>query len=59
MQKEYYTDKLYLLQNEILTIVQSKRKGFYLTGGTALSRFYLEHRFSDHLDFFINNDLSV
>lgn len=25
---------------------------FRLTGGTALSAFYLEHRFSDDLDFF-------
>lgn len=25
---------------------------FYLTGGTALSAFYLEHRYSDDLDFF-------
>ena len=25
---------------------------FYLTGGTALSAFYFEHRFSDDLDFF-------
>lgn len=29
---------------------------FYLTGGTALSRFYLHHRYSDDLDFFINED---
>ena len=28
---------------------------FYLTGGTALSRVYLKHRYSDDLDFFINN----
>jgi len=27
---------------------------FYLTGGTALSRFYLQHRYSDDLDFFAN-----
>lgn len=27
-------------------------KLFYLTGGTALSEFYLRHRFSDDLDFF-------
>src|SRR3989338_2214922 len=25
---------------------------FYLTGGTALSEFYLNHRFSEDLDFF-------
>lgn len=28
----------------------------YLTGGTALSRFYLQHRFSEDLDFFANNE---
>jgi hypothetical protein len=30
--------------------------GFYLTGGTALGRFYLNHRFSEDLDFFVNAD---
>ncbi|MEE3410641.1 MAG: nucleotidyl transferase AbiEii/AbiGii toxin family protein [Treponema sp.] len=29
---------------------------FYLTGGTALSRGYYKHRYSDDLDFFVNND---
>lgn len=29
---------------------------FYLTGGTALSRVYLNHRYSDDLDFFVNNN---
>jgi len=29
---------------------------FYLTGGTALSRLYYNHRFSDDLDFFINQN---
>jgi hypothetical protein len=28
------------------------REHFFLTGGTALSAFYLQHRFSDALDFF-------
>jgi hypothetical protein len=28
---------------------------FYLTGGTTLSRFYFNHRFSDDLDFFVND----
>jgi hypothetical protein len=31
---------------------------FYLTGGTALSRVYYNHRYSDDLDFFVNNDAS-
>ncbi|MBN1479887.1 nucleotidyl transferase AbiEii/AbiGii toxin family protein [candidate division KSB1 bacterium] len=29
---------------------------FYLTGGTALSRHYFNHRYSDDLDFFVNED---
>ena len=29
---------------------------FYLTGGTALSRAYYHHRYSDDLDFFVNDD---
>ena len=29
---------------------------FFLTGGTALSRAYYNHRYSDDLDFFVNND---
>lgn len=29
---------------------------FYLTGGTALSRCYFKHRYSDDLDFFVNAD---
>jgi predicted nucleotidyltransferase component of viral defense system len=26
---------------------------FFLTGGTALSRYYTHHRYSDGLDFFV------
>ena len=50
------------MEQEILTKTQKKvieavakdpnLKGFYLSGGTALAAFYLEHRFSDDLDFF-------
>ncbi|MEW5692252.1 MAG: nucleotidyl transferase AbiEii/AbiGii toxin family protein [Candidatus Hydrogenedentota bacterium] len=29
---------------------------FYLTGGTALSEFYLKHRISEDLDFFCENE---
>ncbi len=29
---------------------------FYLTGGTALSRAYLNHRYSEDLDFFVNQN---
>ena len=37
-----------------MKIIQSQEVDFYLTGGTALSRCYLNHRYSDDLDFFIN-----
>ena len=54
MQKDYYLNKLYPFQDEILKIIARQKTGFYLTGGTALGRFYLKHRFSDDLDFFLN-----
>ena len=44
--------QLYMLQDSVMEVVFSRRLGFYLTGGTALSRFYLDHRYSDVLDFF-------
>jgi predicted nucleotidyltransferase component of viral defense system len=31
------------------------RQNFYLTGGTALAAFHLEHRYSDDLDLFTHN----
>jgi len=39
----------------VLNIVEKLPVDFYLTGGTALSRVYLHHRYSDDLDFFVNN----
>ena len=44
--------KIYELQDEILNLLFSRDANWYLTGGTALSRFYLNHRYSDDLDFF-------
>jgi predicted nucleotidyltransferase component of viral defense system len=32
---------------------------FYLSGGTALTEFYLKHRYSDDLDFFTTNEFSA
>ncbi|MDQ1340304.1 MAG: Nucleotidyl transferase AbiEii/AbiGii toxin family protein [Campylobacterota bacterium] len=46
--------KLYTLQDEVLKIVFEVEHEFYLTGGTCLSRFYVEKRYSDDLDFFTN-----
>ena len=47
--------RLYSLQDEVLNIVFKTEKVFYLTGGTALSRFYQAKRYSDDLDFFTHN----
>lgn len=50
----FYLNKLYPFQDKILQSVQGAGVEFYLTGGTALSRFFLNHRYSDDLDFFVN-----
>ena len=42
-------------QKIFLNFIDSEKSiynSFYLTGGTALSEFYLQHRFSEDLDFF-------
>ena len=51
----FYTEKLYPFQDGVLNIVKNSGLPFYLTGGTALSRGYFNHRYSDDLDFFVNN----
>ena len=55
MHGEYYFNRLYPLQDKVLKITDRCATGFYLTGGTALSRHYFHHRFSDDLDFFMND----
>lgn len=52
----YYEDTLYPLQDRVLKIIANLATPFYLTGGTALSRCYFQHRYSDDLDFFVNKD---
>ena len=54
MPDDYYRNILYPLQDKILAVIAALPVDFYLTGGTALSRCYLNHRFSDDLDFFVN-----
>jgi hypothetical protein len=54
MREAYYTAKLYPLMDQVLALVQQGGGDFYLTGGTALSRGYLNHRYSDDLDLFVN-----
>ena len=53
----FYEKKLYPLQDVVLASVNERTDVFYLTGGTALSRFYLGHRYSDDLDFFTRQEI--
>lgn len=48
--------RLYLLQDRFLAWWSTLGLPFYLTGGTALGRYYLNHRYSEDLDFFTNSD---
>jgi hypothetical protein len=54
MNHTFYEQSLYPLQDQILSLIQKSNVPFYLTGGTALSRHYLHHRYSDDLDLFVN-----
>jgi len=54
MTENHYQNALYPLQNYILSLINKLDLPFYLTGGTALSRHYLFHRYSDDLDLFVN-----
>jgi len=47
-----YTGCLYPLQNRIFGIAGGYDDSLVLTGGTALARLYLDHRYSDDIDFF-------
>lgn len=47
-------------QKDFLDFIAAKHlHTFYLTGGTALSNFYLQHRFSEDLDFFSSNNFEI
>jgi hypothetical protein len=52
----FYFTILYPFQDDVLRLVKEAKTGIHLTGGTALSRGYLNHRFSDDLDLFVNFD---
>ena len=52
----FYFDILYPLQDRVIQTLRQADTGFYLTDGTAASRGYLQHRFSDDLDYFVNDD---
>ncbi len=52
----FYFDALYPFQDRVIQVINHADTEFYLTGGTAASRGYLQHRFSDDLDYFVNDD---
>jgi len=52
----YYFDVLYPFQDRVIKVINQVDTEFYLSGGTAASRGYLNHRFSDDLDYFVNDD---
>ena len=55
---KYYLEQLYPLQDTFLKFFDHQNQDqFYLTGGTALSRFYYQHRYSEDLDFFTGAEL--
>ncbi|MCO6450619.1 MAG: nucleotidyl transferase AbiEii/AbiGii toxin family protein [Caldilineales bacterium] len=57
MDTSFYLSKLYPFQDRVLEIANTADTPFYLTGGTAAARGYLnDHRFSDDLDLFVNDD---
>lgn len=56
MSNHFYKDNLYPLQDKVLKVIGTSDTPFYLTGGTVLGRFLLNHRYSDDLDFFLNSD---
>ena len=49
-------NELYRLQDKVLQTLTGYFGEFYLTGGTALGRFYLNHRYSEDLDLFTNKN---
>ena len=54
--EKFYLEKMYPLQDGVMDIITKLNTPFFLTGGTALSRHYFNHRYSDDLDLFVNAD---
>jgi hypothetical protein len=52
----YFYNSLYPLQDQVLALIHQLETGLYLSGGTAASRGYLNHRFSDDIDLFADDD---
>ncbi len=56
MDSSAYVERLYPLQDRVSAVLRGLDTGLYLTGGTAASRVYLHHRYSDDLDLFADDD---
>ena len=56
MDRTFYFEILYPFQDRVLQMLSGLETGFYLSGGTAASRGYLDHRFSDDLGRFVDDD---
>jgi len=52
----FYQNIFYPLQDKVFEVASVYGDKLYLTGGTALARFYFNHRLSDDLDFFTATD---
>lgn len=48
-------EQLYAVQDAVARVLCHVEQEFYLTGGTALSRCYYGHRYSEDLDYFVND----
>jgi len=51
-ERDFYYHSLYPLQDFVLSLLEGETD-IYLTGGTALARFYFQHRLSEDIDLFI------
>ena len=56
MDLAWFEEVLYPFQDEVLAVMARVETGFYLTGGTALGRVHLRHRYSEYRDLFVNDD---
>lgn len=56
MDPQWFEKVLYPFQDEVLALVARTDTGFYLTGGTALGRIHLRHRYSEDLELSVNDD---
>lgn len=54
----YFVESLYPLQDRVLGLIHLLDMGLYLSGVNAASRGYLNHRFSDDIDLFADDDSS-